>query len=112
MKDLKDIEKEIREAELDICQNDGLPSEKRYRKRLAHLKQMRSYLKSNPSEEFLYSEKERLNGRISSIMKLFKPLDPEKIPKPECTKHRKEFEKQWELPKLRKQASVIHYLIN
>jgi hypothetical protein len=82
------------------------------KKRVDFLRVCMYYVQSNPKQEFLESEKDRLNNRINMFMQNYEPLDAERFSKKQCTAHKKKFEKEMDIPKLKQQLLTINFILN
>lgn len=111
MKSAKDIQDEIDSYKRQYVVEKDVKVRKRIKAKLPDLETLLKYSATNPSKEFVESEKLRLENRISEIMKTYAPLNDGIVLLSARTKHRSEFEKKWELPKLRKQLSQMNYLL-
>lgn len=117
MKSVKQVQKEIEEISIEIRILDkskekrDISAAKRLRKKIPQLKEYVLYLKTEPTEDYCKKEVARISNRINEIMKLYEPLDAERFMKSQVTAHKKQFEKMWELPKIRKQLMSISYLL-
>lgn len=111
-KELKSEMKEVLEAmEFQKKKDDKKSANaiKRLKAKLDYLKMCLLYIESNPSVEFIIKEKERLTNRINAFMELYKV--PEDWGKTMKSNHRKAYEKDMGIPKLRKQLSTIHFIL-
>jgi hypothetical protein len=110
MKTVKNIKSEI--ADLTSKKVDRYTTEyNRTVAQLAFLNACLYYLQTNPSEEFVKREAERLENYISSKMELFKAPDAETTPKPVITKLKKAHEDFYELSKYRLQLKTLRFLL-
>lgn len=69
------------------------------------------YMDTKPKKSFIEKEILRLENRINEIMKIYIPLDPEKVIQKLCTKHRVDFQKEMDIPKLKRQLSVLKLIL-
>lgn len=69
-----------------------------------------NYLHTEPTQEFLDKELDRISNRINGFMKTYIPLDSERHTKATCTFHKRNYEKEMGIPKLRKQLTAINYI--
>jgi hypothetical protein len=80
-------------------------------KRVAHLKMCVSYLKSDPSEDFIKKERDRVANRINLLLEAW--IEPhESVQEKEAKKMKKLYEKDMGIPQLRNQMSVLNFLLN
>ncbi len=82
------------------------------KKRMAFMRTCMFYVQTNPDKDFLTREKERLYNRINAFMKDYVPLADDKFKKSDVTKHRASFEKEMDIPKLRKFITTINFILN
>jgi hypothetical protein len=118
MKTVKDVQKEMSEltAEIKILDRKddkkSIAARKRLRARLPQLKYYILYLETNPSEDYCKKEVAKLTNRMDEILKQYEPpQEPERFTKGQLSAMKKQFEKLWEIPKLRKQAAAINYIL-
>ena len=117
MKTIDSIKKEIRATMDEILelnfQDDkkSLGKRKRLRSKLPQLRQYILYLETNPTKEFLQQEIKRLQGRIDEIMRQYIPLDEDCYLKPAMSAHKKKYEKELDISKIKKQLTAINYII-
>lgn len=83
---------------------------KRLKAMLPTLKSAILYMETNPSEQFLINEKNRVNRMINNRMDSF-PEPLQEVSLSVLKKAKKEFEKEHEIPKLRTQLKMINYLL-
>lgn len=83
---------------------------RRNKKKIADLKFYVNYLHTEPTQEFLDKELDRINNRISGFMKIYLPLNIDHNTKAACTAHKKSYEKEMGILKLRKQLTAINYI--
>lgn len=81
-------------------------------KRIDFLKFCRLYIETNPNPDFVKGEAERLANRINMYMETYVPLKSERHTKAECSKHKRDFEKEMGIPKLRTQLLTLHFINN
>lgn len=79
------------------------------KKDLALLEVVKKYLMSQPSEDYLKKEEERLVGLIENIMDRFLP--PENVSKGELSTLRKDFEKEYDISKHRRHLKTIRFIL-
>lgn len=117
MKTVKDVQKEIADIKSEVTKLDkskekkDIALRKRLRGKLPQLKQYVLYLETSPTKEYCEKEVDRISNRINEIMKLYIPLDADRFKKGEISAHKKSFEKQWDIPKVRKQLMAISYIL-
>lgn len=112
MKQVSDIQKEITEVTMQIKDLADFPKDvKKLKKRLPVLLFLQQYLETAPTEEFLRKEVQRLSNRVKEVMKMYVPLDPQHNMNAQISKHKREFEKIWEIPKIKKQIEALKYLL-
>ena len=79
---------------------------------MSQLNQFVLYLESSPTEEYLKKEAKNIKNKIADISNRYEePLDTYGFTKSQLTTMRKLFEKQHNLPKLRKQLANIKYIL-
>ena len=118
MKTVKDVQKEISDlsAEIELLDKEedkkSIALRKRLRAKLPQLKQYVLYLETNPTKEYCEKEVARISNRINEISKLYiPPQQPERFTKGQLTAMKKAFEKNWDIPKIRKQLMAISYIL-
>ena len=114
MKNIAVIKNEIDEIlSIDrvlLSEEDGGPKKlKAARKRLKYLEYIKAYLSTNPSEEFVRSEIDRITSLVKAIDDRFvnvgfKTLVAEK-------KARKEFLKDYGVPKMNEQLKTLRFIL-
>lgn len=67
------------------------------------------YVQSDPSIDFVKKEKDRITNRINMTLEKYVSLNG--FSEIERKRHKKEYEKSMETPKLRKQLSTLYYLL-
>lgn len=118
MKTIKSIQKEMEEVISEIkdaersSDKKSISQAKRLRLKLSKLKFFEKYLKTNPTDDYCKKEILRIEERINKIIVLYEPPEsPERFTKSRLTAMKREFEKGWEVPKLRKQLSALYYIL-
>lgn len=76
-------------------------------KRLEFLNLMKDYLTTNPTEEFVTKEINRIENRINALMALF---DPTAYKEPKIAMHK--FERDNGIPHLREQLRALRFILN
>lgn len=113
MKLIEEITKSIREltsaAEMAKEAND-IKTKKRLERRIAYLNECCLYLHTNPTDEFLIKEEQRLAKRINLLVEAFKPLDH--LPKSTVSAMRKKYETEVGIPDLRRHYKNILFLLD
>jgi hypothetical protein len=84
---------------------------KKLESRLEYVKTCLLYIESAPQEGYLEKERSRLENRVNLFMEGYVGIDAERFSKSEVTKHRKEYEKEMGIPKLRKWLSTLNFLL-
>lgn len=73
------------------------------------------YLETQPTDNFVKSEIERVEGIViaksSEFQKVSEEREYEKLVKKEVSKLKKEFEKQYNIPKLRTQIRNLRFVL-
>jgi len=113
MKTAKFLQNEV--AKLFAQCHDPLTEDKevkKLKKRITFLKTCMYYMQTEPSMEFLEKEKDRLNNRINMFMETYVPLDSTKYMKKDLSAHKKGFEKEMGIPKIKSQLVTINFLLN
>lgn len=111
MKTINDIKGEIKAIENTPVSDikEMKPAKwKRELKRLELLRLLVIYLETNPKEEFIKSEIDRLEVIMNN--RAFDPDEFEKLPQKEITRLRNEHETKFEIKKMRQQQKVLKYL--
>jgi hypothetical protein len=112
MKTLEEINQDIRNVELEMM--DGTTPKRRYKTletKLKLLRQIKMYLETNPSEEFIELEINRINTYISSKQSQFEYWKKNVCPQHVDTNKRKAlFEREVGIPHLKKQLKTLKYL--
>lgn len=83
----------------------------RLKKRIEFVRTCLYYINTNPTKEFVSKEAIRIQNRINAFMETYEGLDETHM-KTEVTKHRKKFEKEMDIPKLRTQLMTLHFILN
>ena len=113
MKTAKFLQNEI--AKLFAKCHDPLTEDKevkKIKKRIIFLKVCMYYVQSNPSQDFLEKERDRIINRVNMFLENYVPLNPEKYMKKDISSHKKKFEKEMDIPKLRTQLTTINFILN
>lgn len=109
MKTPLQIQKEIDDLEVegrllgDLSTTIEKAKYKKICSRVVKLRQLKAYLLQGATELFLNKEKDRIENRINEITPLFNPHGLEK---------KGDFERKWDLPKLKQQLNDIKYLLS
>lgn len=112
MKQIKDVKSEISDIKHKIEAGVLDTEEKRLRKKIPFLRKCILYLETEPREEFLKSEIDRICEMINTRIEMFKePHNADKLSKKDLSKLKKAHEKEWEVPKLRMQLKTLNYLL-
>lgn len=85
---------------------------KRNKKKIEEYTLYLRYAETNPSKDYLEKEIARITNRINKFIELYKPLEADKFDKKVCAAHKKDYEKEMGIPKLRKQLSTICFISN
>jgi len=83
---------------------------KRNKKKIEEYVLYMRYAETNPTKDYLEKEIDRITNRINKFSELYKPLDVERFDKKTCTTHKKAYEKEMGIPKLRKQLSALCFI--
>jgi len=116
MKTITEIQKEMDSIKVDMMSNTKNISKSdktKLKKRHQFLTICKMYLESNPTEEYLVKEKERLNSRVTAINKGYVP-DKRLIEaglKKEERKEHADYNKIMGLTKTRNQLQSIKFLL-
>lgn len=84
---------------------------KRNRKKIEEFTLYLRYAETNPSEDYLKREIDRISNRINLFMEKYVPLDPERFDKKTCTAHKMGYEKEMGTTKLRKQLTTLCFIV-
>lgn len=84
---------------------------KRNKKKVDDYTFLMRYVETNPTKDFLKKEEERITNRINKFMETYVPLPEESFSKKQCAVHKKNYEKEMGIPKLRKQMTAINFLL-
>lgn len=74
------------------------------------MSEIKRYLMSQPKKEYIESQSLRLDRMITSAMNRF--VAPEGIAGTEVTKMRKEHEKEYDVPKYRRQLKTMRFILS
>jgi len=85
---------------------------KRDKSRQSFLKTCLLYIKTEPNEDYLKKEVDRISNRINLLMTNYTPLDDERCTKSQISTHKKNYEKEMGVPKIRTQLTTINFLLN
>lgn len=103
--------KELAEPKLDEKRAKQLRGTvKRNKKKIEEYTFFKNYVETNPTQEFLLKESDRLSNRINKYLELYIPLAEDKYSKKQCSDHKKKYEKEMDIPKLRRQLSAVNFL--
>jgi len=83
---------------------------KRNRKKIEEFTLYLRYAETNPSEDYLKKEIGRITNRINLFSEKYVPLDETRFDKKTCTAHKKGYEKEMGVTKLRKQLSTLCFI--
>ncbi len=110
---VQDIKREINEITDRVrLETDMRKSEKtKLKKRVGLLRKCILYLETNPTDDFLKKEIDRLENRISLIMALCPLGEPKAVAGSVIKKMKIEYEKNHDIPKFREQVRVMRFLI-
>lgn len=118
MKTVKIVQDEIDSVKAEIKsilrsdERKDVARKKRLRAKLPQLKQYLLYLETSPTKEYCEKEMDRISNRINEISKLYvEPENKDRFTKSQLSAIKKDFEKMWNLPKLRKQLTSILYIL-
>lgn len=87
-------------------------SMKRDKARQAFLKTCLLYINTSPNEDYLKREVERISNRINLLLKNYKPLSADRHTNSEVSKHKKDYEKEMNVSKIRTQLTTLNFLLN
>lgn len=112
MKTIPQIKKEIEEISNTLkTQELKKPEERKLRKKIPYLRTCILYLETTPSPSFLKQEIERIENKITLRMSGFVLEGVDQMPKSFALKARKNYEKQYDVPKLREQVRTMRFLL-
>lgn len=116
MKTVKQIEKEIVRAKTELSANLSVLKTRdfnRIQKEIEGYELCELYLRTAPSESFVLSEAERLEKRLSLIDEQYIPPPNHKMmQRKELTKAKKEYEKEYQVPKLKSQLKFLRFILD
>lgn len=119
-KDIKSVKQEMADAAKEMNKLLITPSTFKYnKKRYKDLeKQLESatvcelYLRTEPSEDFVKKEKSRIGDRLKAIDNGYKPPhNYESMPKKELTKIRRQYDKEYQVSKLKAQLKFLEFIL-
>lgn len=84
---------------------------KRNRKKIEEYTLYLRYVETNPDKDYLQKEIDRISNRINLLLKNYIPLDEERFDKKTCSTHKKNYEKEMGVTKIRKQLSALTFII-
>lgn len=84
---------------------------KRNKKRMEEYTFYMRYAETSPNKDFLQKEVERLTNRINKFIETYVSLDETKFDKKTCSAHKRNYEKDMGILKLRKQMTAINFLL-
>lgn len=118
MKTKAELEKEVASLSSQIEDHYSdrykITNIRKVKDRRRFVKKCIEYISTNPHEEFLQKEKDRLSNRINLFRAQYKEPDEEHLANMtgrEASKLRIAYEKEMGLPKLRKHLRTINYLL-
>jgi len=85
---------------------------KRDKSRQAFIKTCLLYIKTQPNEDYLKKEADRISNRINLLMEKYKPLTDSRFTKSQVSVHKKSYEKEMGIPKIRTQLTTLNFLLN
>lgn len=115
MKTIQTLKSEMEEVmsemkhEKEVDTKESINRYKKLNKRLCHLKICLLYIESDPSIDFVKKEKDRVTNRINLFMDKY--VTPEGWGSSMKSKHKRDYEKEMGIPKLRKQLSTLHFIL-
>lgn len=116
MKTIKKLQSEIDDKLSDINNYNKSNDPKIKKKlkpaklRLAYLKMCMMYVESQPTVEFIMKERDRLSDRVTAFLNVYE--EPKNVTGTLGAKHRKDYEREMGIPKIRKQLTALKYLLN
>ena len=84
----------------------------RLKKRLPLIKSTILYLKGNPTDEYCKEAKAKIERKIEILMSRYvKPVNYERLTKPQTAKHLKSYKKEEGILKMEQQLSNLDYIL-
>jgi len=83
---------------------------KRGKKKIEEYTFFMRYIETNPTKDFLEKESTRLCNRINLLSENLKPIGETNMSKSVYSKYKKDYEKELDIPKLRKQLAAVNFL--
>lgn len=119
LKSIKEINQEIKYTKNEIKDLEAfkeITSNKRkiakLKEKLTFFKTMIAYLETEPRLEYLQKESAKISEKLAKIESEYRlPFNHEKMPKAHLTKLKNEYNKMYDVKKLKMQLSAVSYLI-
>lgn len=123
-KDIKEIEDKITKEWASTNRSKAYKNATKLQKQIHELSSYIPYIETNPKEEFIYKEIERITNRISAFTMQYVPINSFPDPmglkvevageykKKQITYHRAKYEKDMGIPKLKQELKTLKYIIS
>lgn len=86
---------------------------KKKRNKIPQLTQYLHYVQTEPTEDYCKKEIARIENRLDKIKKQYQPpVNEYKFTKPQLSAMKKNYEKTWDVPKLKKQLQAMNYILD
>ena len=113
MRTIKQVNEEIKEIENRLNTEELKKAvSTKLRKRILLLRQCAMYIETNPSPQYMKDEIKKIETKISLRLENFTLEGVGAMPKSLANKLRREFEKEYDIPKLRQQVKTIRYILS
>lgn len=113
MRTIKQVNEEIKEIENRLNTEELKKSvSTKLRKRITHLRKCKMYIETNPSTQYMNDEIKKIETKISLRLACFILEGVDAMPKSLVNKLKREFEKEYDIPKLREQVKTIRYILS
>lgn len=106
---LHEVKIKIQEEHINMQEADKPSKKSAAKNRWQRYRLIEAYLESAPNEEYLRSKLKELRKKQIQIMNRYSPN--EKLMKSEETKQRREFEKTYDIPNIRKQINALQFIV-
>lgn len=112
MKTIPELKAEVKDIEYKIHHEEMKPAaQKRLRKRIPFLKTCIMYLEEKPDHQYMRSEIQKIETKITLRMNQFVLDDYKEVDKQTVNKLKKAHEKKYEIPHLREQVRTLRFLL-
>jgi len=112
MKTIAGIKKDIAELQENVRTEPKPSIQAKHKNKIEQLQVCINYLQTNPSPEYLTTEIDKIETKISQRMLGFNEDAYTKVDKKTLRKIKADYEKDYDVSKLRDQVRTLRYLLN